>query len=101
MDTTWLRSELSRSTEKAIVVTHHAPRVNRVADPKYGRLRRHLFGSNALETMPREKIYAWIFGHTHWSMDEMDGDVRLCNNPMGNATEVRTPQWPWKGFRAL
>ena len=82
----FLENELKTSTEstqKTVVVTHHAPsgqslRYERVDDelsPAYA----SELATLMLDTAPQ----LWIHGHTHESVDYQIGETRVLSNPRG------------------
>jgi Icc-related predicted phosphoesterase len=84
----------SGDPERSIVVTHHAPSIQSIAD----RYRRdHLsaaFASNMEEFILEHQPRLWIHGHTHESYDYRVGKTRVICNPRGYASTEEN-----KGFR--
>lgn len=80
-----------------IVVTHHAPLLNGVADPKYtDRVKRRWYGSDVLQRYNRKHLpKVHLFGHTHFRMDTVRHGTRIVNQPRGNRHERLL--WPWHG----
>jgi len=69
--------------EKSIVVTHHAPSIQSIAD-RYKK--DHLsaaFASNMEELIQEHQPRLWIHGHTHESYDYKIGKTRVVCNPRG------------------
>ena len=76
---------------KVIVVTHHSPTFNNTSHPQYGDddKGRYCFSTN-LEYMLKSPVTAWIFGHTHYSVDrKLDNGVLLLANQVGYPGEER------------
>ena len=80
---------------RSIVVTHHAPSIQSIAD----RYRKdHLsaaFASNMEKFILEHQPRLWIHGHTHESFDYEIGKTRVVCNPRGYASIEEN-----KGFRA-
>lgn len=82
----WLAASLETKTEKTVVVTHHAPSPaaqppQRPVSPISG-----AFWSD-LECRMGNHIAAWIFGHTHHSVDTYVKGTRLVSNQRGYPRE--------------
>ena len=72
--------------KRSVVVTHHAPSIQSIAD----RYRKdHLsaaFASNMDELIQEHQPHLWIHGHTHESYDYRIGKTRIICNPRGYAS---------------
>ena len=86
----WLRRELNRSDETTVVVTHHGPclAAKHPAFPidAYS----NVFFSDLAPELFRT-VHAWIFGHTHSSLNTIHEGARLLSNQRGYPGEVKTP----------
>ncbi|GFM86341.1 serine/threonine protein phosphatase [Pseudomonas cichorii] len=83
----WLHEEISKPHPgKTVVVTHHPPLMKFV--PHYDK-HPHLSASygNQWEEFLDLKIDLWVFGHTHWPIDETLRGVRFVSNPRGYPQE--------------
>ena len=86
--TTWLSKELkARSSEKNVVVTHHAP--TPLSAPKH--LREELIMEAYISDM-REFILEhnpdyWLHGHLHYSANYKIGNTQIISNPRGYPDE--------------
>ncbi|KAI1934891.1 hypothetical protein LOZ39_006046 [Ophidiomyces ophidiicola] len=102
-DVQWLKQQLhdiSLEDEKrdVIVVTHHAPTVEKTSDPK-SKLNPWscAFSTNLIEgqvkSWPGSKnIRRWIFGHTHWNAEFKRKGIIISSNQLGySANERRRP----------
>jgi len=71
-----------------VVVTHHLPS-HRLCDPRYGAALNGAFASDceALLSGPHAPR-AWVFGHTHSTIDRFIGATRLVCNPRGYPGET-------------
>ncbi len=82
----WLAASLETSTEKTVVVIHHAPSPvaqlpQEPVSPISG-----AFWSD-LEYLMGNHIDAWFFGHTHHSVDNFVKGTRLVSNQRGYPRE--------------
>lgn len=70
--------------KKIVVVTHHAP-LYHVLNPSFSRgFSNAYYGSNLSDLiLDSPNIVAWIFGHSHHRVDEMFGNCRMINHPVG------------------
>jgi predicted phosphodiesterase len=88
----WLEKELNEAQEnnrKFIILTHHAPLIEKTSDPKYeihDRQLNYAFSSD-LSYLMKEPIKAWIFGHTHWTCDFLYNNIRIISNGIGYKNE--------------
>ena len=87
----WLNSELALGD--ALVVSHHAPLIRHVSDPKYPiDARAEIFGSDVLPLLESPPS-VWIYGHTHWRTEFQWNDTRVLSNPLGHDKE----RYGWSG----
>ncbi|NOU41429.1 MAG: hypothetical protein HOO85_09200 [Methylotenera sp.] len=79
----WLKTKLLHETheEKTVVVTHHLPSMQSVADRYKNDMLSACFASNLDELFGHSKL--WIHGHTHDSFDYIVNGTRVVCNPRG------------------
>ncbi|KAH9238852.1 hypothetical protein K456DRAFT_1769756 [Colletotrichum gloeosporioides 23] len=85
-DVTWLRRELGDVPEErsVIVITHHAPSMEGTSEPRHsGSIWSSAFATDLLGAGGWERVRCWVFGHTHYSTDEVVQGVRLLSNQRG------------------
>ncbi|KAL7266358.1 hypothetical protein RUND412_011096 [Rhizina undulata] len=94
-DKEWLKKELKKIAEedaakkrRVLVVSHHAPDVVNTSAPIHERSPLgSAFCSEILKEMRRwtgkERVAAWVFGHTHWGADFWDSGIRVVANQRG------------------
>jgi len=85
----YLNTVIDESPLPVVVLTHHAPLMHGTSDPKYEqskdsdtRLANHGFATN-LESLMKENVKLWAFGHTHWCCDFTHRDTRIYSNARG------------------
>tara|TARA_R100001163_G_C5066416_1_gene204820 strand:+ start:2691 stop:3935 length:1245 start_codon:yes stop_codon:yes gene_type:complete len=90
-------SKLLINNMKRLIVTHHAPLVQEVCNPKYlglksdgsGKINRlkycnYAFCTDLSDLIINIKPDAWVFGHTHYPVfQQYHGRTLLVNNPAG------------------
>ncbi|VUC30196.1 unnamed protein product [Clonostachys rosea] len=84
----WLREEVDKASgEKrdVLVVTHHAPSRKEVANPhKTGSPWFDAYSTELVEGSRRwPGVRAWVFGHTHYSVDFVRRGIRVYANQRG------------------
>lgn len=79
----WLKTKLIKESSlvKTVVVTHHLPSMQSVADRYKNDVLSACFASNLDELFGYSKL--WIHGHTHDSFDYMSNGTRVVCNPRG------------------
>ncbi|KAE9364662.1 hypothetical protein N431DRAFT_354548 [Stipitochalara longipes BDJ] len=111
-DLMWLKSEIRniRENEKdadrvIIVMTHHAPCITGTSTPdkdgqgdSWSDFQVDILGGEGMVGLQADDI--WVFGHTHWSTDFMQDEVRVYSNQRGGITKSTTqkgrpkrPEW--------
>lgn len=81
-------SELNKSEEKCVVITHHAPFF------EYHSELSHAFGIDLDRTLKKLKHYPeyWIYGHTHINKEKTleyeNGNIKCVTNQMGYKGET-------------
>ena len=104
----WLKEQISASTEKVLVVTHHSPTPAN-HHPRFPRDEiTAAFHSDLDYLLDGTRIHAWISGHTHHSGIVEAGNrpcrVRVCSNQLGYPRErssTRTPEDAFSWERCL
>lgn len=80
------RTYLAKNVEAGdIVVTHHLPSFACVAERHLNSALNRYFVHNCESVIEERKPRAWMFGHTHESVDYTMGSTRLLCNPFGYA----------------
>ncbi|MFM0737151.1 metallophosphoesterase [Paraburkholderia xenovorans] len=88
----WLESELAKPFDgKTIVVTHHAPHRQSLAE-RYAEDRASAGFVNHLPELVQTPVALWIHGHTHTPFDYTVNGTRVVCNPRGYF-DRRTRQW--------
>ncbi|KAB8238230.1 calcineurin-like phosphoesterase [Aspergillus alliaceus] len=103
-DLAWLLKEIrsihqengkaeKRSKKKSIlVVTHHAPLLQRTSSPQHAQNPWSVaFGTDILSQTP-DGVKVWVFGHTHYTTDFKEGEIRVVSNQRGYVL-------PWNNSR--
>lgn len=89
----WLEESLaSTTTQKNIVVTHHAPSIQSVPEKLRGDVLSSAYASNLEATILRYSPAYWIHGHIHEPAKYTVGDTTVLCNPHGYIDE------PYNGF---
>lgn len=89
---TWLTDQLAQAYKgPTVVVTHHAPtlrgcRPEEASSPFVGAY------ASDLESLMGPQVDLWVFGHTHFALDERIHGTRVVSNPRGYVDE------PVEGF---
>ncbi|WYZ40604.1 hypothetical protein EsH8_IV_000945 [Colletotrichum jinshuiense] len=88
-DLKWLREELRMVPRErsVIVATHHAPSPEGTSEPKYrGSPWSSAFATDILGNGGEwNRAGCWVFGHTHYSVDEVVNGVWILSNQRGYA----------------
>lgn len=90
---TSLQDYLNETDKKTIVMTHFPPNRTGTSDPRYLAEKRAInsyfaWPDGTLQNFKLDNVLTWISGHTHWSYDFMQDDVRLIGNQLGYKSEV-------------
>ncbi|CAI7625395.1 unnamed protein product [Penicillium glandicola] len=82
-DVSWLRDEIqslrqTREEKRSIVVvTHHAPSLQRTSSPQHaGNLWSCAFGTDLL-SRSWDGVRVWVFGHTHYTTEFKESGIRV------------------------
>ncbi len=82
----WLKRALSDSSEsRRVVITHHAPSPQSVADHFKSDLLSASYASDLDDLVKESDAAFWIHGHMHESYDYFLGQTRVVCNPRGYA----------------
>lgn len=76
-----LTNAITESKEPVVVITHHLPSYESIADKYKGNLTNSAFASHLDHLIVKSKL--WIHGHTHSTIDYRIGDTRVVCNPRG------------------
>lgn len=82
--------------EGDIVVTHHLPSYESVAERYKGSLTNNWFVNDLRGLIEERKPALWIHGHTHESIDYILGSTRVVCNPFGYLPDMLNPNFTWK-----
>ena len=93
MSRRWLEREIAISKEPVVVVTHHAPCTGTSHPQHAGDPLSPAFASD-LTALLQPPVKAWIFGHTHYSVDFERQGVRILSNQRGYPQE-RLTDFSW------
>jgi predicted phosphodiesterase len=87
----WLAGALAKPhAGQTVVVTHHLPHINSIAEKYRGDPLNACFASD-LSTLVRAPVTLWIHGHTHESMDYVVNGTRVVCNPRGYLPDEPNP----------
>jgi len=89
----WLERELARPSEAPVVVaTHHAP-IRAAVEPRFeGSELTPAFVSDLEYLIAAHKPAAWVWGHTHYSVDVTLGETRCISVQRGYPGEYAAPR---------
>lgn len=80
----FIKRSLVESTAKHIVVvTHHLPTLEVVANHHRGSVLNSAFATDLSELISDNHIDAWIYGHSHTNIDAEINGTRVVCNQMG------------------
>lgn len=88
-----LQEYLNETNKKTIIITHFPPHSFGTADPKYladKSIVNDYFAwpDGTLQEFNLNNVLTWISGHTHWSYDFVQDNVRLIGNQLGYQSEI-------------
>jgi predicted phosphodiesterase len=88
----FLNKELSKPTtsDKTIVITHFAPTLKAIPQRFTGSELAAYFITDQSALIKQYDIDAWLFGHTHHSIDVIQSGTRIVSNQFGYDTEGST-----------
>ncbi len=88
-----LKKYLNETTTKTIVVTHFPPTQNKTSDPIYQNqkqdIKDYFSHRNLLHEVVKDNIVCWISGHTHYSYDFTENNIRCISNQFGYIDELK------------
>lgn len=88
-DFAWLQKEVQRCKPytKILVVTHHAPLVDKTASPEHKDSPiKSAFATHLLcdtRAGPWSQVRYWVFGHTHWTTQFKVKSIQVVSNQRG------------------
>lgn len=86
-----LEAYLARKSDlPVVVITHHAPSLKGVAPIFRVKETTVCFAVNLEPVFAELNPAVWVFGHTHYSVDELVLKTRIVSNPRGHDNNVRS-----------
>lgn len=80
----FIEKAVSKSdAEKIVVVTHHLPTFAAIDGRHKGDVLNAAYATELGNYIADSRITAWIYGHSHHSIDMTIGNTRLVSNPLG------------------
>jgi predicted phosphodiesterase len=93
------KKNLENSPSQIIVMTHHAPTITRTSDPTrdgigkdWSNFQVDILGGEGMLGLGKGDV--WVFGHTHWSTDFYQDEVRVYSNQRGGFQKARVQVGP-------
>jgi predicted phosphohydrolase len=88
-----LQNYLNETNMKTIIMTHFPPHTTGTSHPKYFTEKKTIKSYFAwpditLQSFRLDNVLTWISGHTHWSYDFYQNNIRLLSNQLGYKNEV-------------
>ena len=85
-----LNKYLNEENKKTIIVTHFPPTSQGTINPTCTKITQKYIAwdDNVLEKLNVTNVVAWVSGHTHWSYDIRENNIRLISNQMGFNDEI-------------
>jgi len=99
----WLRSQLEEAEAKGhylVVLTHHAPLLDALPKRKQSTFLQSAYTTD-LRDMFGGQVLAWMYGHTHHSMDVCMRGTRIVSNPRGYKREELQKKGEFDPMRVL
>jgi predicted phosphohydrolase len=98
MSLCYLTNELDRCRRQAdgatvLVMTHHMPSFDLIAEPYKGSECSHFFASHLHRFIKTNKIDHWICGHSHIGVEKKINQTNVWMNPIGYPGEHKHPCW--------
>ncbi|TQV88085.1 phosphoesterase [Aliikangiella coralliicola] len=89
----WLEDELARKCgETNVVVTHHAPSIQSIAEEYHDDITTAAYASNLEPLIRQYQPALWLHGHVHKSSDYQIENCRILCNPRGYPDAIN-PQY--------
>lgn len=89
-----LNKYLNETNKKTIIVTHFPPTQINTSDPIYKNQSEHIKDyfahKNILNELKLDNVICWISGHTHYSYDFKENNIRCISNQVGYKKELVT-----------
>lgn len=91
-DLAWLQNEIQTihqksqtqsSTRSVVVVTHHAPSLQRTSRPEHEKNPWSVAFGTDLLSQRWEGVKVWVFGHTHYTTEFKQRGIRIVSNQRG------------------
>eukprot|EP01122_Echinamoeba_exundans_P013727 TRINITY_DN6035_c0_g1_i1.p1 TRINITY_DN6035_c0_g1~~TRINITY_DN6035_c0_g1_i1.p1 ORF type:complete len:307 (+),score=49.32 TRINITY_DN6035_c0_g1_i1:116-922(+) len=83
----WLKAEIEKAKaakeEKVLVVTHHAPLTKGTSHPQHDGSEINCAFSTDMSHLLGDPVKVWVFGHTHYSSDQVVNGTRVVSNQLG------------------
>lgn len=83
---------LNETNKKTIIVSHFPPTQNNTSDPIYNgqpqNIKNYFAHKNILNEIKTDNIVCWISGHTHYSYDFIENNIRCISNQFGYKDEL-------------
>ena len=79
----WLEKCLQETSQKTVVITHHAPSIKSIPEQYLGSNLNPAFASDLSELILTYQPDLWIHGHMHTPSDYYIGKTRVICNPRG------------------
>jgi hypothetical protein len=96
LDTSWLRRQVksirqendktAKPTQKRLIliVTHHAPSLRKTSGPQHDQNPwNSAFATDLLSQDDWNGVKIWVFGHTHYTTEFKEGNMRVVSNQRG------------------
>jgi len=84
------REEFEQVVAGDVVITHHMPSYQSVAQRYIGDKSNHFYVSPMEDQILHRKPAIWVHGHTHNSFDYTLGETRVVCNPLGYPHETQS-----------
>jgi UDP-2,3-diacylglucosamine pyrophosphatase LpxH len=97
VDFRWLERTIEKIDAEVIVITHHAPSFQSIAQQYKNSKINGAFASNLDDfILDHPAIKLWVHGHVHSDFDYKIGDCRVVCHPMGYMHERKALYKPYK-----
>lgn len=93
---------LQNNKKKTIIMTHFPPTQNTTSHPKHSNqdqnIKNYFAWSSLLSKLQLDNIICWISGHTHFSYDFIEYNVRCISNQFGYRNEIHNTNFKENGL---